>query len=262
MYKKKRIAPFLNKDIINYYGGRHILTNYILLSNHDKIKGESYIVRFTQPVEFSELVVKEFGKVPDVRDFLLSYIARDFFRTKWDSPISKDLHNFYIQHVDKRNPYFKEVKETFEYAQNNLKKGDPFYNFSLPDTIGTKHQLTDFKGKVVILDFWFNGCFTCKGITPSIEKAEDFFKDKNVQFISIGIDDEKAWKEGIGVFSSKNSLQLYTEEKRAEHDIIKFSKVFFYPRLIVLDKQGNIVGIPPNPAADFEGFKAYINELL
>jgi len=260
--RKRRIVPLLNKEVINYYGGRHVLPNYILLSNHDKIKGESHIVRFTQPLDFSKLVVKEFGKIPDVRDFLLSYFATDFFRSKWDSPISKEVFNFYIKNVDKNNPYFREVMDTFEDVEKNLHKGSAFYSFNLPDTTGKRHQLEDFKGKVVILDFWFNGCFACKGIAPYIEKAEELFNDKDIQFISIGIDKEKPWKDGIGVFSSKNSLQLYTEEKRMNHDIIKFAKVTFYPRLIVLDKQGNIVGIPPNPATDFDGFTAYLKKLL
>lgn len=260
--RKKRIALFLNKEVINYYGGGFILPSYMLLSNRDKIQGESHIIRFTQPLDYNKLFVKEFGQEPFIRDFLLSYFTRDFLRSKWDSPISQDVFNFYVKNVDKNNPYFQEVLDTFEDVQKNLKKGDAFYNFNLPDTIGAMHQLTDFKGKVVVLDFWFNGCFACKGIAPSIEKAEDFFKGKDIQFISIGIDRKDPWKKGIGIFSSKNSLQLYTDEQRMNHDIIKYAKVTSYPRLIVLDKKGNIVGIPPNPAVDFEGFKAYLNNLL
>lgn len=260
--RKNRIAPFLNKEVINYYGGRHILPNYVLLANRDSIQGESHVLRFTKPLEFSRLVVHEFNAVPDVRDFLLSYFARDFFRSKWESPIAKDLVSFYIKNVNENNPYFREVVQTYDYAENNLKKGDPFYKFNLPDTSGKRHQLMDFKGKLVLLDFWFNGCFACKGIAPYIEKAEELFKEKDIQFISIGIDNKESWKKGIGVFSSKKSLQLYTEEKRMDHEIIKFARVSSYPTLIVLDKQGNIVGIPPNPATNFEGFAAYINKLL
>lgn len=260
--RKRRIAPFLNREVINYYGGRFILPNYMLLSNHDKIQGESHIVRFTQPLDYNKLIVKEFDREPFVRDFLLSYFTRDFFRAKWDSPVSQDVLNFYVKNVNKSNRYFQRVLETFEDVQKNLKKGEAFYNFNLPDTTGKRHQLADFKNKIVVLDFWFNGCFACKGIAPSIERAEEFFKGKDIQFISIGIDKKEPWKKGIGIFSSKNSLQLYTEEQRMNHDIIKFAKVTFYPRLIVLDKKGNIVGVPPDPATDFEGFTAFLNKLL
>ncbi|REC62284.1 hypothetical protein DRF65_11260 [Chryseobacterium pennae] len=260
--RKNRIEPFLNKEVINYYGGRFILPSYMLLSNRDKIQGESHIVRFTKPLDYNKLIVNEFDEEPYVRDFLLSYFTRDFFRAKWDSPVSQDVLNFYVKHVNKNNPHFQEVLDTFEDVQKNLKRGDAFYNFNLPDTTGRRHQLADFKGKIILLDFWFNGCFACKGIAPSIEKAEEYFKGKDIQFISIGIDKNEPWKKGIGIFSSKNSLQLYTEEQRMNHDIIKFAKVTFYPRLIVLDKNGNIIGVPPNPATDFEGFTAYLNKLL
>lgn len=260
--RKNRIAPFLNKEVINYYGGKHILPNYLLLANRDSIQGESHVLRFTKPLEFSRLVVHEFNAVPDVRDFLLSYFARDFFCSKWESPIAKDLVAFYTKIVNENSPYFREVIQSYDYAKNNLSEGDPFFNFDLPDTTGQRHKLTDFRGKLILLDFWFNGCFACKGLTPFLEKAEEVFKDKDVQFISISIDNKESWKKGIGVFSSKKSLQLYTEEKKMDHDIIKFARVFFYPRLILLNKQGNIVGIPPNPATDFEGFKAYISRFL
>ncbi len=260
--KKNRIAPFLNKNVINYYSGRFILPNYVILSNYNKINGEPRRFRFISPVDFSKLVIKEFDEVPYIRDFLLSYIAKDFFRTEWDSPVSRDVFDFYIKHVNKSNPYFQEVMDTFNHVQNNLKKGRPFYNFDLPDTIGQRRQLKDFRGKIVFLDFWFTGCFMCKEIAPYITKAEELFKNKDIQFISISIDKKETWKQGRGIFSSKNSLQLYTEDKGNNHDIIKFSKISSYPRMIVLDKLGNIVGVPPNPATDFEGFTAYLNKLL
>lgn len=259
---KKRIAPFLNKEVINYYGGRFILPNYMLLSNRNIIQGESHIVRFTQPLEYNKLIVKEFNQEPFIRDFLLSYFTKDFIRSKWDSPVSQDVLNFYVNNVNKNNPYFQEVLGTFEDVQKNLKKGAAFYNFNLPDTTEQRHQLTDFRGKIVLLDFWFTGCFMCKEIAPYITRAEELLRNKGIQFISISIDKKETWKKGRGVFSSRNSLQLYTEDKKNNHEIIKFAKVTFYPRLIVLDKEGNIVGVPPNPATDFEGFMAYLNKLL
>jgi peroxiredoxin Q/BCP len=35
--------------------------------------------------------------------------------------------------------------------------GDPAPNFTLPDSAGTDHQLTDYAGKVVMLNFWYAG---------------------------------------------------------------------------------------------------------
>jgi len=35
--------------------------------------------------------------------------------------------------------------------------GDPAPDFTLPDSAGTSHQLTDYAGKVVMLNFWYAG---------------------------------------------------------------------------------------------------------
>ena len=35
------------------------------------------------------------------------------------------------------------------------------YNFNLPDTLSKRVQLSEFKGKVVFIDFWYTGCTNC-----------------------------------------------------------------------------------------------------
>ena len=92
---------------------------------------------------------------------------------------------------------------TFKDVQSKLKEGKAFYNFNLPDTTGKRYQLTDFKGKIVILDLMV--VFACKGIAPSIEKAEGLFKDKDVQFLSIGIDKKAAKKGSFYLFLKKKN---------------------------------------------------------
>lgn len=259
---KNRIRPFLNEETIDYFGGNYILPKYILLANMDKMKGAPFSFRDNYPLEYSDFVLKEFDSVPFVRDYLLSYLAMDLFGTRWDSRISKQMYSLYVAKVDNRNVHYQEVANEFEHVNNYLKSGSAFYSFSLPDTTGKVHKLADFKGKVVVLDFWFTGCSGCKTIAPLITKVEDSFKDLNVQFISINVDTKSIWKLGIGEYSSKNSLQLYTEEQRFKHPLIKFAKISFYPRLIVLDKQGNIAGIPPSPYDDLDGFADFIKKLL
>lgn len=259
---KNRISPLLNRATIDYFGGNYVLPKYILLSKMDKMKGEPLSFRDNYPLEYSDFVLKEFKSVPFVRDYLLSYLAMDLFGTKWDSPLSRQMYNLYVAKVDNRNSHYQEVVNEFEHVNNYLKIGSAFYSFSLPDTTGKIHKLDDFKGKVVVLDFWFTGCSGCKTISPLIAKVEDSLKDQNVQFISVNVDTKSIWKIGIGEYSSKKSLQLYTEEQRFKHPLIKFAKISFYPRLIVLDKQGNIAGIPPSPYDDLDGFADYIKKLL
>lgn len=256
---KNRISPLLDSLTIELFGGFHVLPAYIYLSNMGQL-GERYdSFRYNYPLEYAKLVQNEFVNIPFARDYLLSDNTIAIFRKNWFDQVSKDVFKFYVANVKRDNPYFQEVEKEFTELKDQFKPGKPFFNFSLPDTTGVYHSLKELKGKVVILDFWFTGCGACKTMVNELSKIEPALKNKKVQFVSISVDQTTAnWKRGIGTFSMKSALQLYTEGKRYDHPIIKFAKIRAYPTLIGLDKEGRIVGIPPHPYNDPEGFKQFI----
>lgn len=68
-----------------------------------------------------------------------------------------------------------------------VKEGDQAPNFVLTDLNGKKHQLSDYKGQGVLLNFWGTWCPPCKKEMPALNEAYKAFKDKGVQVISINI---------------------------------------------------------------------------
>jgi thiol-disulfide isomerase/thioredoxin len=62
----------------------------------------------------------------------------------------------------------------------------PAFNFDLKDLKGKSVKLTDYKGKVVILDFWATWCAPCKASFPMMQEAVNHFKnEKDVVFLFI-----------------------------------------------------------------------------
>ena len=66
------------------------------------------------------------------------------------------------------------------YAQSLLKVGTQAPNFELPTPEGKKVQLSDFKGKYVLIDFWASWCAPCRMLSPVIEQLHNEFEGKAV----------------------------------------------------------------------------------
>ena len=78
------------------------------------------------------------------------------------------------------------LKEKIKKELVQKMKTEPAFNFTMKDLSGKTVQLSDYKGKVVILDFWATWCGPCKASFPMMQKAVNQFKsDKDVVFLFI-----------------------------------------------------------------------------
>ncbi len=68
--------------------------------------------------------------------------------------------------------------------------------FALPDTDGTIHKLSDYRGKTVILNFWATWCPPCRKEMPSMQRAWDKLKGSGkvvMIAVHVGGNEEKIW---------------------------------------------------------------------
>ncbi|QEC40250.1 TlpA family protein disulfide reductase [Pseudobacter ginsenosidimutans] len=260
--QKKRIDVFFKSNVIYYHGGAAV-SDYIQLS---EFKNPYYVggdvFRQDRKLEFAKMAMKYLKDKPIVRDYQLSRQTLTYVEAKMDNPDVRKMYQFYLDQVDARNPFFKQVKAIYDHAQSNFRTGTPFYKFALPDSTGKIHQLADFKGNVVVMDFWFNGCGGCKAMAPAMDELEEEMKNENIRFVSVGVDERKYWLQGIGKYSGKKTLQLYTEDQEQKHPFIKHLNLYAYPQLVVVDKNGNIAGIPPDPRTDKVGFRNFVRKFM
>ncbi|MBV6653894.1 MAG: TlpA family protein disulfide reductase, partial [Mameliella sp.] len=130
---------------------------------------------------------------------------------------------------------------------------------------GGTTSLEDLKGKYVYLDIWATWCGPCKREIPSLKKVEKEFHDKNIEFVSISVDngrgykgetdEEKAaaakegWKKMIAE-KELGGIQLYAD-KAWKSDFIRGYQINGIPRFILIDPDGNIVSPDaPRPSSD------------
>jgi peroxiredoxin len=131
-------------------------------------------------------------------------------------------------------------------------KGSPAYKFRLENAKGGHTSLTDLKGKVVLVDYWYTGCPGCVWVGKQMPALIDSLKDRrDIVFVSISVDKDKSrWKKSVEdeVYSTKDEINLYTGGMGYKHPLIKFHGIGSYPTIHIIDRKGNILDTaPPKP---------------
>lgn len=60
--------------------------------------------------------------------------------------------------------------------------------FDIPSLTGGNYKLSDYRGKVVFINFWATWCGTCKVEMPSMEKLYQTFKKDGFEMLTISVD--------------------------------------------------------------------------
>ncbi len=120
--------------------------------------------------------------------------------------------------------------------RNGQSGGTSASDFTLQDLNGKNIKLSDYKGKVVLLDFWATWCPPCRASIPSIEKIYKTYKDKGLVVLAVSLD-EGGW-DSVKSFIAEYGI-TYTVLKGTEDVAVNY-QVRTIPMLLVLDKEGRI----------------------
>lgn len=106
----------------------------------------------------------------------------------------------------------------------------------IPTISGDTIVLSQYAGKVVVLDFWYRTCLPCLKLMPEINRLQEQYKDREVLILGINdIDDQESVRE---YFRLKG--YTYSSSYKNGYNFSSFAKITQNPTTIIIGKDGKV----------------------
>lgn len=123
-------------------------------------------------------------------------------------------------------------------ARRKSQVGGAAPDFTLPDLDGDDVRFSDFRGKVILLNFWTTRCLFCRRQTPSMEILYQKFKGRDFELLAISLDRRGASVVGPFVRDYKLTFPVLLDSKGEVGNIYGVRGI---PVAFIIDKEGLIV---------------------
>ncbi len=170
-----------------------------------------------------------------VREALVHHLAFTYVEGNGTDDIA-DLQNIYYTYVTSPslNAIFKQACAKWDKAA----VGRPSPDFKGEDINGKQMSLRDFRGKYVYIDMWATWCGPCQKELPHLKKLEEKFHGRNITFVGLSIDADKAKWEARVRSGELCGTQLHIGRGSKFQTDYRITGI---PRFILLDPNGRIV---------------------
>ncbi len=130
-------------------------------------------------------------------------------------------------------------------------KQSALVDFTLPSIDGGEYKLSDFKGQVVIIDFWATWCPPCRNSIPAFIALYEKYHEQGFTILGVSLDNDEG------------ALRQYSAQMKipypvliGNNDIAKAYQVSGIPKTLFLDKKGEVrktqVGFAPELEVQFD----------
>lgn len=221
----------------------------------------AFQLRATQALDSLKFQIDSLGRV----------IARKEFALLKETSVSPAWY-YHYRHVatqidqEKDTAYVAQVKALYErvpekvrmtpigaqiaahvYIPPKVQVEEPMADGVLFDLKGNMHQLAEFKGKYILLDFWSSRCSACMAAIPELKEVAERYKDKLevVSFFSGNVSD---WKCLVAKYHMEGNQ--WSDLQQRYTGLCGAYQVWGFPTFFVISPKGEIIktwsGYPTN----------------
>jgi thiol-disulfide isomerase/thioredoxin len=112
--------------------------------------------------------------------------------------------------------------------------------FTLTNIDGKAHSLREYRGKVVVLNFWATWCLPCRDEMPMLSKLEPRYDAKDVVFLAASLDDAQTQAK-IPHFLEEKKITLAVFTGATPEVLKQFDLGEIIPATLILDRDGTPV---------------------
>lgn len=141
---------------------------------------------------------------------------------------------------EKQMAAIKKQQEAQKKASSNVKVGQVAPEISLKTPEGKTINLSDLRGKYVLIDFWASWCKPCRAENPNVVRVYNEYKDKGFEILGVSLDRNKeAWVNAIeqdGLqWPHVSDLQFWNSVAAKTYGVSSI------PYTVLLDKEGKVI---------------------
>ncbi|NNE29633.1 MAG: TlpA family protein disulfide reductase [Saprospiraceae bacterium] len=146
---------------------------------------------------------------------------------------------FFEKYKAEGQPHVLALEKSLVNARSLLEGGEaPELSGMDPD--GNKHNLSDLRGKYVLVDFWASWCGPCRRENPAVVKLYEQYHDQGFEIFGVSLDRQKErWVKAIDedglVWNHISDLKGWQSEHAALYGVRSI------PTTILLDKEGKVL---------------------
>ncbi len=143
--------------------------------------------------------------------------------------------------------------------QGQIGRGELAPDFELKSFSGETYQLSDFRGSVVVVNFWASWCDSCKPEAKDLEAAHKYYQPRG-DVLFLGVDYVDTEPEALAYL---DEFQItYPNGPDLRTQISQAFRIRGVPETFIIDQNGVIVHVQIGPFRSLEDILSIIDPLL